>query len=162
MMKWYDTLEGIRGSIQTLAGFNKLIEERKAAGYERQEELNEFVVFGHFHLYSCGNCGVDENNYSVNTVLCKEDFWKEVGSSVVVRVSIRGKIIPLATDVCPECKKGWDITNCHDMIIRDDVCYHKECNEINLEEGVLSELVSCLDCDKSWNDIYKLVNITEN
>lgn len=53
--RWYNTIEGIRQSIKTLAGFNELVKARHKAGYKRSESLKEFIVRGRWKLDSCGN-----------------------------------------------------------------------------------------------------------
>ena len=57
MEKWgYDSIEGIKNSLNSLREFNQMLIERKDAFYCRKETLNEFVIMGRWWLDTCGNC----------------------------------------------------------------------------------------------------------
>ncbi len=54
----YDTLEGIKGCLQSYEKFNDMLSERTKAGYRRRERLHTFHVLGRYMLDACGNVGV--------------------------------------------------------------------------------------------------------
>ncbi len=127
---WYDTKEGIAESIGSLEDFNNLIRERHAAGYERQERLSEFVIFGYYYLENSGNCLMAEDRFfrgtlvGVPDILTKDEFWKYVRHHVVNVFSIGysyddGKV-PIPDLRCSFCGKTWTIENCHDTVVRDE------------------------------------------
>ncbi|MFA5994350.1 MAG: hypothetical protein WC823_05315, partial [Parcubacteria group bacterium] len=125
---WYDTKQGVEDSLSTLAGFSNLISERRMAGYERKERLNEFYVLGRYSLDTCGNCGKmmewipKENIPHLPDVMTRDEFWAYVKENVKdaenVSVSIgMGSDLPWGDIVCPVCKKGWTIHDCHDTVV---------------------------------------------
>lgn len=132
---WYDNIEGIQKAIETLDGFNCLLEERYKAGYEREEELRDFVILGRFKLDSCGNIGVATNQNDPRFVVPKEkvltldEYLNFVESqvqidsrlgNVLATFSFGNNSIPPAKVVCPVCHKPWSTDNCHEVIILDD------------------------------------------
>ncbi len=127
---WYDTKEDIAGSIGSLEDFNELIGQRRTAGYERQEMLKEFVIFGCYYLDKSGNCWKAEDRFSrdnlpgITDVLTRDEFWKYIRRHVINVVSIGysyddGKI-PIPDLRCSFCGKTWTVENCHDTVVRDE------------------------------------------
>ena len=53
----YNTYEGIKDSLFSMAKLNEMLNERRIAGYDRKEHLNSFIVLGRFLLDTCGNVG---------------------------------------------------------------------------------------------------------
>jgi len=156
----YDTVTGILTSLDSLEEFNKVIDERHIAGYERKEQLNEFYIFGRYMLDNCGNFGVAEARFipaekipSFPAVLDREFFWsyiktwqkkeqpdvltdEEIGDPnfsysknkrpFPVSISFgMENTIPPTRIICPYCKKGWEINNCHDVIKRREEVSNK-------------------------------------
>lgn len=97
--KWYDTEESVKKSCASLEEFNKLMDARREAGYERHERLKEFLVLdGKYWLDTCGNAHkrIDKSTFS--------------GSSDV----------PLPDLKCNHCGKGWTIENIDDVVVWED------------------------------------------
>src|SRR5271156_4622562 len=53
----YNSVQGIEEYLVDLDGLNRLIHDRQAAGYDRHERLDDFVVLGRWFTDSCGNFG---------------------------------------------------------------------------------------------------------
>lgn len=57
--RWhYDSIDGVCNALSSLETLNDLIDERRTAGYNRHERLNEFYIFGRYMLDCCGNLRV--------------------------------------------------------------------------------------------------------
>lgn len=122
---WYSTWEGIVNAIQTLEGFDRLVTERRQAGYVRKERMPEFFIYLRPYLWLLDTCG---NTCRATTDPVLDDDVPQVfrrGGSVSKRVfggqylsfSLTDSGIPTIGAVCPECGKGWDIRNCGDMVV---------------------------------------------
>lgn len=128
---WYDSYAGILESIKSLEGLNRLIGERHIAGYEREERLNEWFLFGRYYLDAAGNCmGASRKEKApkellpnIPDVMSRENFWD------FIKVNIKGEenrgfswtyggSIPLPILRCGHCGKDWDISNCHDTVVK--------------------------------------------
>lgn len=125
---WYDTKKGVVESLKSLEGLHRLIDERRTAGYERNESLNEFYVLGRFWLDTCGNCWEaiamgqrelvpKEILPDIPDVLTHDEFWlyvrNETGSEYTP-FSFSGAHLPLPSLKCAHCGISWEIQNCHD------------------------------------------------
>ncbi len=124
---WYDTKEGIEKSLTSLADLNYLLSMRHTAGYQREERMNEFFIFGRFSLDTCGNCS-KANGYApedemseMPDVMTREEFWKYIkenlkrGEDTMISFSM-GSEIPNENILCPYCQKSWEANNCHDTV----------------------------------------------
>lgn len=96
---WYDTQKGVRSSLGSLDSFNKLLDERRKAGYKRNERLNDFYVLGDkYFLDACGNA------------------WKKSGEN---QYAIESDI-PTAKLRCKRCGEGWNMGNIEDTVVWED------------------------------------------
>ena len=125
---WYDTVEGIQGSLGSLESLLRLVLERHEAGYKRNERMGDFFVLGRYSLDSVGNCGrieewiPKEKFPAIPDVLTREEFWVYIKVNVAdsddVRVSVpMGDSLPHDGVFCPVCKRGWTIENCFDTAV---------------------------------------------
>jgi hypothetical protein len=125
---WYDTKEGIAKSLETLSAFQYMLMERCSAGYDRDERMNEFYVLGRFWLDTCGNCGKIEGYIpkeqfpDIPDVLTRDEFFAYLkerveGDGPMISSSMQSGL-PAPNITCPVCGKGWDMTNCHDTVVR--------------------------------------------
>lgn len=124
---WYDTKLGIQGALSTLESFAVLVSARHTAGYVRHERLNEFYVLGRYSLDSCGNLNkfvgwIPKVALSkLPDVFSHAEFWEYLKShrtftgEEILNEEI-GYTLPTNGVICPVCKKGWDIRNCHDAL----------------------------------------------
>lgn len=97
--KWYDSVEGVRSSQASLEAFNKLVDERHKAGYEREENLRSFLVLGgKFRLDECGN------------------VWRHIKDSWF---SMEDNL-PLPDLECRLCHGKWTIENIYDKVVWDE------------------------------------------
>lgn len=157
MKAWYDDINGITASVQTLDGFNKLLNARRQAGYSKGEKLDEFIVLGLWRLDSCGNALKANEAGGSSTpkkafasigmeaplvIRCpdfleflKENFPKD--SNEASMPFSYEKALPDARLVCSECGKPWTIANCDDVIIRGSQ------EDINLSGFVGRRLGDC-------------------
>jgi len=122
---WYDTTEGIRQSLTSLAALNSLIAARHAAGYQRNERMNEFFIFGRFSLDTCGNCSKakgyvpKDDMPEIPDVMTRDEFWKYIkahsrrGEDTMVSFAM-GSEIPNENILCSYCGKSWEANTCHD------------------------------------------------
>lgn len=80
----YNTKKGLLKATESLPLLVETIEERRRAGYERKERLDEFVVLGRLLLDTIGNCMIalnfkaDKKIEGLPQVLTKEEFSEEV------------------------------------------------------------------------------------
>lgn len=124
----YDSHFAFLEAIKSLESFNRLIAERNKAHYGRREDLRSWVILGRYHLDSCGNTmkyvGKDIPAVifpNLPPVMMQKEFQdyvkknspdKEIWCSASI-----GSDIPPANLICPECKAGWTIQNCHDTVV---------------------------------------------
>ncbi len=93
--KWYDTREGVESSLEHLDDFNRLINERREAGYDRNERMNKFFVLDRlFMLDECGN------------------VWKLKSEEVYSM----GSDVPTYDLECA-CGDGWNMSNIADTVV---------------------------------------------
>lgn len=128
---WYNDIEKIRTAVTTLEGLKRLISERYAAHYRRDERLVEFYVLGFLSLDTCGNAlklsNLNAYDFtSLPKVLTRDDFWVEIkkiyGDKYCgLSFSYSGGEIPPPDLQCAHCGKTWSIENCHDTAV-----HHKE------------------------------------
>jgi len=125
----YDTKEGISIFIKSLEGFNKLIAERRKAGYSQRERLYEYVILGKWWLDTCGNTSRGTPAFDdMPDVLTREEFWELLKTKYEKEEDVPSiscnpdNGIPYERLICPVCKKGWTIENAYDTwVIRRDV-----------------------------------------
>lgn len=124
---FYDTTSGITKSLVSLEQFLEVLKQREIAGYLRNERLHEFYVFGRYYLDSCGNCMkakeiVPKEKFpDIPEVLTRQEFFAFIeehsdGKEHMISFSM-GSDIPDSHLICPVCKAGWDIINCHDTVV---------------------------------------------
>lgn len=127
-LPWYDTKEGIVEAITSLEGLNNLARERHIAGYDRKERLGQFYVLnGRYSTDTCGNfCTVsgipkDIPFSDIPAVLTYEEFFEflkeRTDKNHSICSSLDGGQLPRTDLFCPHCGKGWDISNCHDVVL---------------------------------------------
>ena len=123
MIPVYDSIEGIEMFYLTdgLAGLNRLIKDRKTAGYDRKERLHDFVIMGRWSTDACGNFGRCEFQLDYEPIKLPKDLPRvmrtEDAYKRVVNVSLTtysSSDVPPSHVFCPECKKNWSIDNAHD------------------------------------------------
>jgi hypothetical protein len=128
MDRWYDEKFGIILSLQTIIGFNHLIEARSEAFRERKEKLADFVVLGHFLLDICGNCmrlkiTPEMCLLEVSQVLTVEEFRtflsKNFGHNNWRFEGTPDFLLPIHGIRCAYCGESWTIENCFDVVIVD-------------------------------------------
>lgn len=122
----YDTKDGIETYLKDgLEGLNRLVKDRIAAGYERHERLNDFVIMGAWHTDTCGNfMRIDKPDLrrmgkSVPPVLTWQEVWQFADRSVGITTSLRGDTPPPHVE-CPVCHKKWTLDNCFDVQTGED------------------------------------------
>jgi hypothetical protein len=141
--KWYDTREGIEGSLDTLEHFHELLEARKAAHQNRNEELQVFYILrGKYRLDELGQCWIimgPENVVFLSVATREEievlrenydlsrgnqtrreqrlDFKKARTSGKPHPSNWTGKgWWPPETHVgCAQCGETWNMSNLHDF-----------------------------------------------
>lgn len=125
----YDRADGIQEMLGSLGGLNNLVNQRREAGYSHHVRLQEFVILGRWLADSCGNFGrtMLENQAPkdrfphIPDVLSLSDFWAFLKSHGVdvdtsLRTELSGGGLPPDDMICPECRKGWTIHDCHDAV----------------------------------------------
>lgn len=127
-MVLYDTYNAFRVALLSLERFNALVNERHQAGYVRGERLQEWVILGRYYLDSCGNTmkyfGEDIPAIifpNLPPVMMQKEFQDYVkknslGKEIWCSAAMESDIPP-ANLICPECKTGWTIQNCHDTVV---------------------------------------------
>lgn len=129
---WYDTRTGILMSIKSLEGLNRLVDERRVAGYERKERLNEWFILGRYYLDACGNCLSASSKEktpkellpNIPDVMGPSNFWDFVKVNIEGEENQRfswsydGGRIPLPILRCGFCGKCWSIDDCHDTTVK--------------------------------------------
>jgi hypothetical protein len=128
----YDSYEGFQMAISSLDLFNALIKKRHNAGYVRHERLLEWVILGRFFFDSCGNCMKFTGDPvpievfpNLPPVMTNTEFWKYVKqfsppNKEYSFTCSMGDDIPPAGLICPVCRTGWTIQNCHDTILEHE------------------------------------------
>jgi hypothetical protein len=121
--EWYNTVEGIKGSLVTLADFHRLIAARYIAGYH--ENLTEFYVLGNWKFDSCGNCWQSQSDIkmqfpTIPAILTEDEFGKFIHANTTQKDPLQFDFVlsglPQAHLICPICQKGWTIDDCIDSI----------------------------------------------
>ncbi len=127
----YDSKQGIEAALTSLESLNRLLQERRAAGYDRKEVLREFFIMGgKFYLDGVGNCskntGVSLGSLlgAVPGVLHKDEYLSRLARGKMSdRVGTNfkyGSDIPPARIVCSHCSTAWSVDHCDDTVL-----YHK-------------------------------------
>ncbi len=125
----YDSHTAFEHALTSLKSLNELIENRHQAGYIRHEKLQEWVILGRFSFDSCGNCMkyIDspipaEVFPKLPQIMTQDDFWRfvELFSPTDKKYSFTCSMnssIPPSYLICPECKTGWTVGNCHNAVV---------------------------------------------
>lgn len=161
----FDTLEGIRESLTTLASFLRVLEEREIFHQDNpNEKLNEFIVFGMFKL--CEDARV-KTIFNYESVECVEEFDDVETVEMFMRknpkmrdcsfgwslkdeyeysIAGRGFMLPRNATVCSCCGKRFSIED-----IKSDPCvyfkkkfYHTSCLQTTRHNDAYSELMHAL------------------
>lgn len=161
----FDTREGIRESLTTLASFLKVLEDREIFHQDKpNEKLNEFIIFGMFKL--CEDADVktifnhEREEYveefddveTVETFMRKNpkmrncSFGWSLKKESEYSIAGRGFVLPNNQTVCSCCGKRFDIDE-----IKSDPCvyfrkkfYHTSCLQNIRHKDAYSELISAL------------------
>lgn len=125
-----NSIEEITDSLGSLSQFRNLAKKRHHAGYDQNQELNEFVVLkGRFYLDSCGNLSkvieLSGDTSQVGNVMTRKDFYKSLGENG--SMTSTPAPVPTETDTCSVCRKPWDISTCHDYVVTGNFGYHERC-----------------------------------
>lgn len=82
---WYNSKESLLDNVKTLEGLNAVVDERHQAGYQRDERLKEFCLFGTYMLDTCGNCGTIDSGFipreklvDLPHVVTYEELWEHI------------------------------------------------------------------------------------
>lgn len=155
MTPWYDTKEGIANSLKDLNGFHRLIDARRQAGYNHNEQLNKWFVLGRFHLDACGNCA-------------------KITSEFIPANKIPHLIKPIMTS-----DELWDAINQFDLVTKPNVITNAELEDVgfrfeenegrpfstsigwSFESCVAPADILCPICNKGW-DIDNCYNLITN
>lgn len=168
-LNWYNRKEDIEKKLDTLENFYEVIEARRIA-YQRKENLEEFYVFkAAFHLDQFGQCWKVFNpnlKTIINQVIVtEEELWTIIrnydhsrnaltrdeinkdfeqartsGRPFPTEFAMTFEYPPFPGVLCPECGKGWDISNLTDYIKMDGKnidktiqYFHKQCLHKSLD-----------------------------
>lgn len=119
--KPYDTVAGIAGYLTSLAGLNRLIDERMRAGYDRRERLDDFVILGRWTTDACGNFSRIEGRLvpkdlvpDLPDVLPLKQLWSFLPADSSI-TSVIGSSVPPERLRCARCGQAWTLENCHDV-----------------------------------------------
>ena len=131
-----DSHEAISLCVTSLEGLNKLIAARHEAGYKLGMHLDEWIILGRFMLDSCGNFmkinggefhGIipAEKYPDFPKVMIQIGLWSYIESRKEnpdehISISSSPSWLPEADQICPVCKKGWTVDNCHDFVDSHD------------------------------------------
>lgn len=145
---WYNDSKAIASELDTLHDLHRLAKARHEAGYDRREQLDEFLVLGRFWLDRCGNFmhtkleweGGQDLGFLVKglpEVVHRDDLFAFLGK---LSISSTFRSLPTSEDLCPECGEGWSLETCSDaQAERDDqdvrVFRHRYCVEIAEERA---------------------------
>jgi hypothetical protein len=121
----YNTKDGLATMLGSLDRLKALQVERRAAGYVRQERMEEFVLLGRFHLDTCGNFSFaafdvlrPEAYAVVPPVLTKAEY--EVFAKQYARPDLDSYVLESALPpphaVCVACGIGWSLVDCHSAV----------------------------------------------
>jgi len=153
----YDTAEGLDRTIQTLSDIHDVRHERHKAGYERHENLNEFIVLGRFWMDTCGNfmpCTFDhydgQKKYDADWLHNSLPKVVTLDQVKITGVSITGNMdtnLPKPGDKCEECGDEWTLENCHDVTPyrhENNIKRHKYCAYVALVHKAFIEYTDML------------------
>ncbi len=125
----YDTVEGITEYVKDLTGFNKLVTERREAGYDRKERLHDFIILGRWITDIVGNVSkiVNEDNYGIipaqamrcPPVMTKDEMFKTLHEDTTI-CSTSSSSVPPDYVKCSVCEKPWTIRDAHDCVSSND------------------------------------------
>lgn len=121
----YDRINGIHEYLGDLDGLRQLADERRAAGYDRHEDLREYLVLGRWWFDSCGNCMRCEiktragNPFAdladaLPAVVSLDEFRRLLGKAY--SLSGTGASIPTSHDECTVCGARFTIAEAYDAV----------------------------------------------
>lgn len=121
----YDNIEGITEYLKDVTGLNKLKFERKEAGYNRRERLNEFIILGRWYTDSIGNFGKILNKSGgiipaeaisrCPVVSTYKDLINKISENESICTGVNSHIPPDYVK-CIICERPWTIKDVHDCI----------------------------------------------
>jgi len=136
-MKWYDDIDAMRARIDEhgLLGLTALSDERAKAHYERDEDLDTFIVLGRFYFDRCGNTGVLDAPLRMGgrvPVVVSREQLKSMFGEQASRVSIRlsGPIFARPEHLCDRCGDAWSLDDAHDIAEDSKTPRHRECHKL--------------------------------
>ena len=149
----FDTIEGIRKSLDNLSSLHEMLRNRDIfSEIHKDKKLNDFVIFGCFHLDCYGQVWSIQKteNGNFNSELNKdvEDFesFRYWNRNNHISFTSNGYSIPTAGSVCPCCGKALTIDDVkiNPCISRKGKFYHNSCwrNYRKLEE--INKFTRCL------------------
>lgn len=116
---WYDSPTGITNHLGSLDEFHKLLNERRQAGYDRRERLQEYVVLGLFRLDTCGNCmriwDAEKFAHCLPVCMAWGDFCSLADQYLDRGIRSSPAAVPTSQVYCAYCKTHWNVNNCHDV-----------------------------------------------
>lgn len=123
----YDTKEGIASYLTDLEGINRLSSDRRTAGYDRGERMQEWVVLGRWRLSTNGNFDPIVARYD-GGIPAEMGKCPAVMSMDETYLFLRGGSLTSSSSwpfpkhycACKTCGKLWTLENCHDFQTSQD------------------------------------------
>ncbi len=129
---WYDDKLEVVRAMGSLVGLRRLMSARHTAGYERDERLTEFYIFGgRWYLDTCGNTmrsnkdPMPERFRVLLPVATNEEFWKFLADCRNKAPEVEESLsfgmedgIPFPGLQCAHCGLTWTIENAYDSTVR--------------------------------------------
>jgi hypothetical protein len=159
-MKLYNTKEGIGVYLaRGLAGLNDLSKDRRQAGYERREDLNEFCIKGRWWADRAGNLAplIDEERKG-NRSPASLGKCPDVMTSDEMGLFMRGESwgwsmswgFPPVYARCDVCQQPWTLDNAHDLVTRQD---HDEADLSAYVGQALSSITAIPGLENLWHRV---------
>ncbi|MDR0860863.1 MAG: hypothetical protein LBO09_08065 [Candidatus Peribacteria bacterium] len=118
---WYDNPRGVNEHLTDLKSFTELLQERAIAHNQRDEKLNHFFIKKDFSLF------IEDSDLPLHQDPYQDALFHldEFGQCWTVSHGAHGNSstiqrLPSYKVVCPECGKGWDLTNITDYLPLND------------------------------------------
>lgn len=162
---WYDDKVEITRAIGSLVGLRRLVSARHTAGYERDERLTDYYIFGgRWHLDTCGNTmrsmkdPMPESYRVLLPVATHEEFWRfyaDCRSNVpeveeMISFGMKSSI-PSPGLRCAHCGLAWSIENAYDTTERHTI---EVISLARFVDGRLSEVVE--EYERKTDAIYRM------
>jgi hypothetical protein len=120
----YDTEAGISVFLSRgMEGFHELLKERNAAGYERKERMDQFILLGTWVIDSCGNVGLVRDmrigstaieSKSLGTVVMLDVLQERMPELSITWSHTGIRRIPDRKSRCLLCGHGWALETLQD------------------------------------------------